>query len=317
VKLNRSVWSAAQLSRLPGTMNRKGDGSDPERPHRLCRVLQYPEVWTPVTEAQVNALAQRLGFMRHVDRKFAPGGVRPALVDDIAGAMERFCDEYPEHLGNHRSSHRNGDPWFFFPICPSSGTRHSTSVAAMFVRGDVVCFHCFSGKCEGVGIQELKAKLFTETGKRSRVKFYIGGAMTIPNSAYIAFGIKGYRPRWAYSADGEEYGCLEDADGMTAADWPESTTFEYQLGDFPDDPDGPEPWFWTYDQDEVPERDEPNRPEIEAGEDGDDDAPDDPKDFVYSSPQALRLRPTDGSQPMTAAQMIAEMPVLIWNRDDK
>jgi len=46
-KVDTSVWDAARISRLPGTLNRKGPKS-PDRPHRMARVLKYPAAWIEV-----------------------------------------------------------------------------------------------------------------------------------------------------------------------------------------------------------------------------------------------------------------------------
>jgi len=42
VKIDESVFNAARIMRLPGTMNRKGDDL-PRYPHRMCRILSIPE----------------------------------------------------------------------------------------------------------------------------------------------------------------------------------------------------------------------------------------------------------------------------------
>ena len=42
VKVDESVFNAARIMRLPGSMNRKGDHL-PKYPHRLCQILSIPE----------------------------------------------------------------------------------------------------------------------------------------------------------------------------------------------------------------------------------------------------------------------------------
>jgi hypothetical protein len=56
VKIDRAVFNAARIVRLPGTMNRKGDSTD-EQPHRPCRVLSAPDRIGLVTAEQLRALA--------------------------------------------------------------------------------------------------------------------------------------------------------------------------------------------------------------------------------------------------------------------
>ena len=42
IKVDESVFNAARIMRLPGTMNRKGDDL-PKYPHRSCRILHIPD----------------------------------------------------------------------------------------------------------------------------------------------------------------------------------------------------------------------------------------------------------------------------------
>ncbi|MEZ5590142.1 MAG: hypothetical protein R3F53_05335 [Gammaproteobacteria bacterium] len=56
VTVDTSVFNAARITKIYGTLARKGD-STPERPHRLARLLNVPETVTPVPHEQLQALA--------------------------------------------------------------------------------------------------------------------------------------------------------------------------------------------------------------------------------------------------------------------
>ncbi|ETI69370.1 hypothetical protein [Neobacillus vireti] len=56
VNVDRSVYNAARIWKLYGTMACKGDHTD-ERPHRLSQILTYPEELKEVSKEQLQALA--------------------------------------------------------------------------------------------------------------------------------------------------------------------------------------------------------------------------------------------------------------------
>ena len=49
IKVDESVFNAARIMRLPGTMNRKGDHL-PKYPHRLCKLLHVPHALRVYTD---------------------------------------------------------------------------------------------------------------------------------------------------------------------------------------------------------------------------------------------------------------------------
>jgi hypothetical protein len=55
VAVDRKVYDAPRIAKLPGTWARKGPGT-PERPHRPCRLVAAPAEPAVVTEAQLRAL---------------------------------------------------------------------------------------------------------------------------------------------------------------------------------------------------------------------------------------------------------------------
>jgi hypothetical protein len=56
VSVDRTVFNAARISKIYGTLARKGD-STPDRPHRLARLLTVPEIVTPAPIAMLEKLA--------------------------------------------------------------------------------------------------------------------------------------------------------------------------------------------------------------------------------------------------------------------
>ncbi len=64
VHVDRAMYNASRIIRLPGTWNRKGtdfrgDGDIPARPHRLAELLEVPAELLPVSREQLEAVAAK------------------------------------------------------------------------------------------------------------------------------------------------------------------------------------------------------------------------------------------------------------------
>lgn len=89
VTIDTSVCNSARILRLPGTENRKGE-STAERPHRICKVISYPEQTVKVSHEMLRDLALREGGLK--TRSNAAD--RPTLVADVEDQIYKFCTEY-------------------------------------------------------------------------------------------------------------------------------------------------------------------------------------------------------------------------------
>ena len=111
VKVDQSVFNPARIWKLYGTWARKGD-STPDRPHRLARILETPEVIQTVDRALLAALAAS-----------APVTTSPAPAQKraYAGAMQFDLDAWITRYGLDVG---DGKPWdgagrrWEFNACP-------------------------------------------------------------------------------------------------------------------------------------------------------------------------------------------------------
>ncbi len=115
VKVDTSVYNAARIWKMPGTMVMKGD-STTEQPHRRAALLERPDELVVVTREQLEALAveaptepPKSNGTRDPDDVF----VR-ANACDVRGVLERLGKLDGEH-----------------PICPGCGTTGDSSVAIL------------------------------------------------------------------------------------------------------------------------------------------------------------------------------------------
>jgi len=170
VTIDTSVGNSARILRLPGTMNRKGENTV-ERPHRLCKVLSYPEQFVPITYNMVRDLAIREGALkpRRNDAE------RPTLVDDVEERIFQFCKEYDIEIVDEFDKD-DGMRYFVLDRCPFKGESHrgDPNKTAITLSSTAVGFSCLGGSCKdkGSSMKELREYLYQLTGHRSQVRFY-------------------------------------------------------------------------------------------------------------------------------------------------
>jgi hypothetical protein len=173
--VDRSVADAAQISRLPGTVNAKGPNSL-ERPHRLSRVIAYPTTWEPLQHSFIYRLAISTGFSSDTptDRK------RPNSNEEIPELLAteedviKIIEEYPTILSLRQMDRRADGVYFYLDECPFAGHKHQggPEKSALILREKTLGFRCFSDDCEGNNWQKLKALLYNRTGRWPSVQVY-------------------------------------------------------------------------------------------------------------------------------------------------
>ena len=86
LELDQAVFNPARLTKLYGTMARKGDHT-PDRPHRLSRIISLPEARQPVSRELLESIAQDTGAQE------APRDKRDGRADgslDLAAYLNHY-----------------------------------------------------------------------------------------------------------------------------------------------------------------------------------------------------------------------------------
>jgi hypothetical protein len=173
-KVDTAVHNSSRIMRLPGTRNCKGQDT-PERPHRLCHVISYPDKWEPVTLSQAYQLIEAGHLDNSVERKGAcRDGDMPDLVDDPEAAIYAFEEFFKDHIEILTTIEQEGRTLYVLRECPIVGRAHKGAVgkSAIILWDNSVGYSCFSSKCAGKGMRELREHLERETGRKCRVRFY-------------------------------------------------------------------------------------------------------------------------------------------------
>ena len=203
IKIDRAVFNASRISKIYGTMARKGDNTA-ERPHRVSRVLHVPALFAPVSLE----LLQALGAQAPSNKKNAPKA-HPTQSSRATQSSRPLRSEFDlrEFLDRHGIRYRD-------PVAHDSGVKytlyecpfdpsHKAKDAAVFDRPDGYGFKCFHSSCADRGWREFR-ELF-EPGAYSRGA--AGGRNSRRNPAYPAGSTNEVPPDFAESYDeGESVG---------------------------------------------------------------------------------------------------------------
>ena len=140
-----SVYNAARIVRIPGTINTKGRHTA-ERPHRMCRVLHVPDVLECVSAETIRAA---------IGSAPAASTASQTSNDDTFDMLAYLQQQNVEVL---REEPHNGGTKYIV-VCPYCGC--NAGKASVFVSGDgTPGFHCFHASCVGsTSFPSLRDKL--------------------------------------------------------------------------------------------------------------------------------------------------------------
>jgi len=149
VTVDQSVFNASRITKVYGTVTRKGD-SMPERPHRLARVLWNGQAtYEIVPREQLQAVADQ------VLDEIKP---RPVNVTKSENVLELLTAwglkviRSEEHQGQEEAGIMHT-----LAACPHNDT-HRNAVVFEYPESGRTVFNCLHASCKGRGWKELRAK---------------------------------------------------------------------------------------------------------------------------------------------------------------
>ncbi len=156
VEVDETVFNPARISRLYGTVARKGDHIA-ERPHRMARILDAPESLDVVPRELLERLAQAVPTPEQPHYHAPPrndGGF------DLDGWMN---EHFPEADGP--APWDKGRRWIF-PTCPWDPDHQDRAAYVVQFRNGAVAAGCHHNGCSGRGWHDLRD--VAESGWRER-----------------------------------------------------------------------------------------------------------------------------------------------------
>ncbi len=161
-KVDKTLFNAARILRIPGTTGRKGEPTT-ERPHRRGELLSVPNSLDPVTQAQLEALATQPVLQK--DRKAIHSPSEQGSAP--AGTSTQFPT--PEALHAFLMSHgvtairrqdKEDGSYFHLAECPIAGSRGGTSVSVVW-RGGQVTYHNLHNSGSGISWRDVLVELLS------------------------------------------------------------------------------------------------------------------------------------------------------------
>lgn len=139
LEVDQAVFNPARLTKLYGTMVRKGDHT-PDRPHRLARIISLPEARQPMPVELLERIARTADFQESPRTK-APEQARGNF--DLEGYLNRYGVEVVQ-VKNH-----GGAVLYCLERCVFDPS-HSGNEAAIGQASDGTLFYqCFHNSCQG------------------------------------------------------------------------------------------------------------------------------------------------------------------------
>lgn len=165
VSIDTSVYNAARLIKLPGTVARKGDSTD-ERPHRRSGLLHVPEQIEVVPLEKLQELAARTPDTPERNQSRERETSSPNGFLDVEGYLAHYGREC---LGTRR----NGESTLFLLQECEFDPTHTAKESAIGQSDDGKLFYwCFHNSCQERTWQEARQLI---SGDDSLAPFMIGG----------------------------------------------------------------------------------------------------------------------------------------------
>lgn len=220
--IDTGVFNPARIVRLPGTMNRKGDGT-PDRPHRPCVALSVPDVLQVVP---VDLLAALAASARAEEPKAT--SARTAGAGNHAHRLA--VGEYLAHYGAEVLSTNTGADgqkrWRI--VCPFNPDHTGTDAYVCQYPNGATGFHCSHNSCAGNKWEAFKAKVgrpLPEHYDPPKMRVQFGGSGLRIEAAQ---GVATSTAFTASTAPGEAE--PEDTPSVKPAEWPDPIGAEAYYG---------------------------------------------------------------------------------------
>jgi hypothetical protein len=151
VKVDLVTHNAARIWKLYGTISRKGDDI-PERPHRVSRILEVPEVLACIPRALLESLASIVPEPKTWRGREGLGSVRDVeawLLDWIRTHSVPVIEDEPQTIAG-------GKKLWKLRQCPWNSEHGSGDAWIVLHPGGVIGARCWHNGCAGKGWRELR-----------------------------------------------------------------------------------------------------------------------------------------------------------------
>ncbi len=161
IELDQKVFNPARLTKLYGTMVKKGDNT-PDRPHRLARIISLPDTRQAVPLDLLKKMAITIPSQEKTQAK------------NIEAGMGRLdVDAYLKHYGVEVVMVKSHGGGFLYclRVCLFDPSHNGNEAAIGQTAEGMMYYQCFHNSCKGCGWAEARA---TISGQDKLTEFIIG-----------------------------------------------------------------------------------------------------------------------------------------------
>lgn len=150
VKVDVSVFNAARICKLPGTLVCKGDSTD-DRPHRMAAIISVPETLAVVSRDQ----------LEHIAAQAQPEG-QPNNPNASGTAITKSKFDIEAFLAQHEPDSEgpipyNGGRKWILKCCAFDSSHTGTSVCIIQLANGALDYKCSHNSCRGYDWKEYRA----------------------------------------------------------------------------------------------------------------------------------------------------------------
>jgi hypothetical protein len=161
VVVDLTVFNPARIWKVYGTLACKGDAT-PDRPHRLARILEAPDVLTPVPRELLERLA---GLAPEEPKQHA----RQAHTGQGNFDLERWIAQHNLEVGGPYPWNNGGKKWIF-RVCPWNPDHTNRSACIVQFSSGAIAAKCHHNGCVGKNWHDLRDNVEPGWGERWKAK---------------------------------------------------------------------------------------------------------------------------------------------------
>lgn len=154
VKVDTTNCNPSRICKLHGTLAQKGASTE-SRPHRMSRLLSYPENIRPVPKELLEALTEELPHEKQTAQMRPASRYSSAPVFDIKDFLNRHNLTYKEDIGRDCQI-------YLLDECPFDHNHRNGDSKIFAYTNGAIAFKCHHNSCKGKKWQDVRAKFEPE-----------------------------------------------------------------------------------------------------------------------------------------------------------
>lgn len=191
VKIDESIYSRAQLAKLPGVYSRKGSPRNPDRPQRMCKILKVPDEIIPNDKEYF----EKIAALYPVETE------KPSFSNNFNTSKFDLDDFLQKHnIEVTKIENIGGGKKYILKQCCFDPS-HTGRDACIFVSPTgAIGYHCFHAHCSHFTWQDVRLKYEPDAYSKSAVaefrhkQRYFGG-----------YGREPFKPKPENEKDGRKW----------------------------------------------------------------------------------------------------------------